>query len=166
MTSTGPVPDATNRRTARLLVAGQAALLAALAVLPRRHDWPLPPVLRATAVLLAGSGVGVVAAASTSLGKGLTALPIPNERAELRTGGLYRYVRHPVYTGVLSAALARTVLLRNRWAVPVTAGLVALLTVKARFEEAHLRARFAGYDAYARRTPRFAPSVRRPGQAR
>ena len=65
---------------------------------------------------------------------------------------------------MLIAALARTVLVRNRWAVPVSAALVALLAGKARFEETHLRARFEGYDAYARRTPRFLPwiSVRPP----
>lgn len=159
-------PNAGDRRTARLLVAGQAALLAALAALPRRHDWPLPPVVRAVAVLVAGSGAGVAAVASTSLGRGLTALPLPNEQAELRTGGMYGYVRHPIYTGVLTTALARTVLVRNRWAVPVSVALVLLLTVKARFEEAHLRARFAGYEAYAGRTARFVPSVRRPGPDR
>ena len=74
---------------------------------------------------------------------------------------MYGYVRHPIYTGVLTAALGRTVLVRNRWAVPVTAALVALLTVKARFEETHLRARFGDYEAYATRTPRFLPSIRR-----
>lgn len=159
MTPTRAVPDDADRRTARLLVAGQAALLVALAVLPRRHDWPLPPVPRASAVLIAGSGVGIAVVSSTSLGKGLTALPLPNERAELRTGGLYRYVRHPIYTGVLTAAIGRTVLLRNRWAVPVSAGLVALLAVKSRFEETHLRSRFPGYEEYARGTPRFLPSI-------
>ena len=159
MTSTGSVPGAADRRTAGLLVAGQAALLVALALLPRRHDWPLPPVVRVSAVLITGSGAGIAVVSSTSLGKGLTALPLPNERAELRTGGLYRHVRHPIYTGVLTAAIGRTVLLRNRWAVPVSAGLVALLAVKSRFEETHLRSRFAGYEAYARRTPRFLPSI-------
>jgi protein-S-isoprenylcysteine O-methyltransferase Ste14 len=159
VTSTSSVPEDGDRRTARLLVTGQAALLVTLAALPRRRDWPLPRVLRAAAVLLTGSGAGIAVISSTSLGKGLTALPLPNERAELRTGGLYRYVRHPIYTGVLTAAIGRTVLLRNRWAVPVSAGLVTLLAVKARFEETHLRARFAGYEAYARRTPRFMPWI-------
>lgn len=153
------MPDAANRRTARLLVAGQAALLVALAALPGRRDWKLPPAVRAAALLAAAAGAGVVGIASTSLGGGLTALPLPNEKAELRTGGLYRYVRHPIYTGVLAAAFARTVLLRNRWAVPVSAALAVLLSRKARFEEAHLRTRFPSYADYARTTPRFVPRI-------
>ena len=39
--------------------------------------------------------------------------------------------------------------------------LVALLTIKARWEERRLVARFTGYAAYAALTPRFVPRLRR-----
>ena len=38
--------------------------------------------------------------------------------------------------------------------------LVVWLAIKARWEERHLRARYAGYASYASRTPRFIPSWR------
>ncbi len=50
--------------------------------------------------------------AATALGRGLTAAPLPNSHAELRTGGLYRFVRHPIYSGLLLFAVARTPHLR------------------------------------------------------
>jgi len=154
-------PGVAQRRIAHLLVGAQFALLAALVGLPRRSDWPVPAGLRRAGIVVAAGGIGIVALASTALGRGLTALPLPNEHAELRTGGLYRLVRHPIYSGVLMAATGRTLLLGNRWAGVALAALMGLLNGKARFEERHLSTRFPGYAEYAARTPRFIPGVRR-----
>lgn len=51
----------------------------------------------------------------------------------------------------------------SAWRLVVFAALLALVTVKARWEEGHLARRFAAYPAYAARTPRFVPRVRRRG---
>lgn len=155
--------SATERRTARLLVAAQFVLLAALATLPRRNAWPVPDGLRRAGALAIAGGIGIAAVASTSLGRGLTALPLPNERTRLQTGGLYRLVRHPIYTGVLIAATARAALLSNWWAAGAVAALTVLLNGKSRFEERHLSDRFPGYREWADRTPRFVPRFRRSG---
>ena len=150
-------PSANDRLIARLLVAAQFGLIIALAVLPRRTDWQVPAGVRRAGNLAVAGGVGIVAVASASLGRGMTAVPLPNDNAQLRTGGVYRLARHPIYTGVLIAATARALLLGNRWAGVVTAALGVLLNGKARFEEQHLAARFPGYADYADRTPRFIP---------
>jgi len=98
---------------------------------------------------------------ATALGRGLTALPLPNAQAQLRTGGLYRWVRHPIYSGLLLTAAS---IAASSGSVPravAFALLVTLLTIKARWEEARLQRRFEGYAEYARRTPRFLPRRRR-----
>ena len=154
-------PGVAARRTARLLVGAQFALLATLAGLPRRSDWPVSAGLRRAGIVVAAGGAGIAALGSTELGRGLTAVPLPNEHAELRTGGLFRLVRHPIYSGVLMAATGRTLMLGNRWAVVALAALMALLHGKSRFEERHLATRFPGYAEYAARTPRFIPAVHR-----
>lgn len=154
-------PNPRDRRIARLLVGAQFVMLVALALLPRRKDWPVAAPIRRSGNLAMVGGAAIAAVGSTSLGRGLTAMPLPNEAAQLRTGGLYRVVRHPIYTGLLVTATARAILLGNRWAVAVTAALVVLLNVKSRFEEGHLVARFPDYRGYANRTPRFVPDVRR-----
>lgn len=145
---------------ARALVAAQAVLLTGLAVLPKRRDWPVLTVVRLGGGLALVAGAGIAAVGASGLGRGLTALPLPNEHAQLRTGGLYRWVRHPVYTGVLLAAGGKTATSGSRWTLAAFAALVLLLTGKARFEERHLIARFPGYSAYADRTPRFFPGRR------
>jgi protein-S-isoprenylcysteine O-methyltransferase Ste14 len=148
-------------RTANLLVAGQFVLVGLVVLLPRRADWPVPGALVVTAVLAAVVGLAVVVLAATTLGRGLTPTPLPNAHAQLRTGGLYRFVRHPIYSGLLliMVALAAT---SGSWFRLLALGLLLiLLTAKARWEEARLAARFPGYARYAATTPRFVPHPRR-----
>ncbi|MBU4213576.1 MAG: isoprenylcysteine carboxylmethyltransferase family protein [Actinobacteria bacterium] len=147
--------SASEVRTARLLVTAQFVLLALIALLPGGWGWPVPIWLRALAWAGVLTGAALMLLAGTALGRGLTAVPIPNAHAELRTGGLYRVVRHPIYTGLLLAAGSYVVAGGHGWRAVAFVALVVLLTVKARWEEARLVRRFAEYPGYAARTPRF-----------
>ncbi len=105
-------------------------------------------------------GLLVMVVAGLGLGRGLTAAPLPNEHAQLRTGGLYRFVRHPIYTGLLAFAAGEAAR-SGSWVVAGCAlALVVLIGFKARWEEQRLAERFADYPAYAARTPRFVPFSR------
>lgn len=148
-------------RTARLLVAGQFALLALLVLLPGRGGWPVPRALVVVCAVGAVSGLAVMIFGATALGRGLTAVPLPNAHARLRTGGLYRFVRHPIYSGLILTMASITLASGSVVRVLVLGLLIALLTVKARWEESRLAQRFEGYAAYAARTPRFVPRRRR-----
>jgi len=144
-------------RTARLLVAGQFVLIGGLVLLRGRDDWPVPRALAIGCVVATVVGVAVMVVGATALGRGLTATPLPNAHAQLRTGGLYRFVRHPIYSGLLLTMTSITVASGSAVRLVVLGLLVLLLTMKARWEEARLAQRFEGYAAYAARTPRFAP---------
>lgn len=148
-------------RTARVLVAGQFALLALLVLLPGRSDWPVPRALVVACGVGAITGLSVMVLGATALGRGLTAVPLPNGHAQLRTGGLYQLVRHPIYSGLILTMASITLASGSVPRVLVLALLIALLTVKARWEESRLAERFEGYAAYATRTPRFVPRRRR-----
>lgn len=157
------VPTSAERRTARLWVAGQAGLLALLVALPTGHRWPAPRWLQALCAAGAAAGVGVMVAGGTTLGRGLTAVPLPNRHAVLRTGGLYRHVRHPIYSGLLLSAGSVAVASGAGPRLAAFGGLVALLNGKARWEEQRLAEVFEDYPRYAAETPRFVP---RPGRRR
>ena len=109
--------------------------------------------------VLVAAGLAIVAATAVRLGRALTALPDPKVNANLDTRGPYRYVRHPIYTWVLACAFG--VALRNTsiLAFALAVLLTMILTAKARFEERLLTRRFADYQEYAARTPRFLPRV-------
>jgi protein-S-isoprenylcysteine O-methyltransferase Ste14 len=150
----------TDVRTARLLVAGQFVLIGILVLLPGRHDWPVPAALKVACSIATVVGLAVMVIGATALGRGLTATPLPNAHAKLRTGGLYRYARHPIYSGLLLTMGSITVASGSGYRLLALGVLVLLLTVKARWEETRLMQRFEGYADYAARTPRFVPRLR------
>lgn len=159
-----PLPSRVSDRTRGwLYVLLQAVLLITLVVLPAADHWPTPDIVRALCAVLVIAGLALVLAASLRLGRALTPTPVPNGRGTLQTSGLYRYMRHPIYTGVLLIVIGLVVGSGN-----AIAGLVGLVTFgffdsKARWEEAQLDRAFPGYEAYARRTARFFPHPRRTG---
>ena len=150
-------PADSDTRTARLLVAGQFALIGILVLLPGRHDWPVPAALVVACAVATVAGLLVMVIGAMGLGRGLTATPLPNAHAQLRTGGLYRYARHPIYSGLLLTMTSITVASGSVFRLLTLGVLVLLITVKARWEEKRLTRRFEGYASYAARTPRFVP---------
>jgi protein-S-isoprenylcysteine O-methyltransferase Ste14 len=107
----------------------------------------------------------MIVVSAGELGRRLTAHPSPNGRGTLRRNGLYRFVRHPMYTGVMSMALGSALATVSLARALSATALVVLFNVKARFEERSLSAHFAEYVDYAATTPRFLP-FGRPSQYR
>lgn len=138
------------------LVAIQFVLLGGIAS-EVRHTRRTPGWLRGVGVVGAVAGGAIVGLASARLGGQLTAHPAPTSEAVLRTDGPYRFVRHPIYSGLLLFGAGLAAIAGTARAAALLGGLVALLSFKARFEEGLLVSRFPDYEAYASRTPRFVP---------
>lgn len=110
-------------------------------------------------VLLAG--IGLRATAILSLGKAFSSNVAIRSNQKIYRGGLYRYLRHPAYTGSLLAFLGLGIEVRN-WVgfcvlvVPVTAAFLYRIHV----EEIALNEAFgAEYAAYSRQTKRLIPGI-------
>ena len=142
-------------------VAVQLLLFAALVLLPSRDHWPTPVWLEAVSIVLVAIGGLVAAVAALGLGAALTPTPVPTRKGSLQTGGLYRFARHPIYTGVLLAVAGWTLRSGNLVTALIGVATCLFFARKASWEETKLRARYSGYDDYARRTGRFAPRLRR-----
>ena len=159
-----PDPDAQRHDPAIAwgLLLVQLVLLAAVFLLPAGRAWDTPAWLSTSARVVAVAGAVLVVAGLIYLGRSATPLPTPVAHGALRTDGLYRWVRHPIYSGVIALAVGSAV---PSGSVPVAAAAVALivwLQIKARWEERRLTARYPEYAAYAASTPRFIPSPRGP----
>lgn len=135
----------------------QAILLGALILLPSRDDWATPGWLRLIGFMLIVAGLAFGAVAALRLGTALTPTPVPTSDGQLTTSGLYRYVRHPIYTGVLTIVAGLTIRSGSWISLAVAIVTIAFFTVKAKWEEARLAERYDAYPDYARRTPRFVP---------
>lgn len=123
--------------------------------------WPAPVrlVLWVVAAVVGISGGGLLLAGGAGLGRQLTPFPRPVDEGELRQDGIYGYVRHPIYGGVLllilAWALASSPLTLLPWVVAAL-----FFDAKRRREEVWLLARYSGYADYRQRVTRsFVPFV-------
>jgi protein-S-isoprenylcysteine O-methyltransferase Ste14 len=107
-------------------------------------------------ILLAGGLIFAIASLAF-LGRCFGILP---DVRGLVTRGPYRFVRHPLYLGELTALLG-IALGADRWALAVPLWLIcaALQLVRTGYEERSLRAEFPEYGQYAERTKRLIPGV-------
>ena len=108
-------------------------------------------------LVVAVAGAIVLLLGLVALGSSFTPFPRPRPGAELRGGGPFVHVRHPIYGGVILVALGWSVAEAPLGLVP-TALLALLFDLKARREEALLDERYPEYAGYVARTPRrFVP---------
>jgi protein-S-isoprenylcysteine O-methyltransferase Ste14 len=103
-------------------------------------------------------GAALLLAAARHLGGALTANPVPNQSG-LVAHGLYRWVRHPIYTGVFLACLGVSVGAGTVLAYVAVVCLVGLFEVKTRLEERWLAASYPGYADYAANTGKYVPRI-------
>lgn len=111
------------------------------------------------AVPVALLGAYLFLGGATGLGRRLTPFPKPVEQGSIERGGAYRFVRHPIYGGVLLLALAWALVSSPVALVPwALAG--AFLDLKRRREEAWLLEQHADYAEYRSRVRHcFVPFV-------
>jgi protein-S-isoprenylcysteine O-methyltransferase Ste14 len=138
----------------------QLILLAAVFLLPTGTAWDAPAWLRLGARILMTVGLAVVVIGLVQLGRSATPLPTPAERGELRVDGLYRWARHPIYTGLMALVIGSAIPSGSVLVAGAAAALMGWLVLKAKWEERRLADRYPGYAAYAARTARFVPRWR------
>ena len=79
-------------------------------------------------------------------------------KLELTLTGLYAYVRHPRYTGMIAAVAGACVIAGTAWSWKCFAAWFALVMISILLEEREMRSRFGEiYQEYCRRVPRFVP---------
>ncbi len=114
--------------------------------------------------VLAVAGIGVVVVALRSFQqvnpRGPSISPEPRPQTDHVVRGVYRYVRHPIYSGVLLTSLGAAVFHGAVWLFVMAGVLMTFFTLKSRFEESLLVQAFPDYASYMRTTGRFFPPVR------
>jgi protein-S-isoprenylcysteine O-methyltransferase Ste14 len=120
-----------------------------------------PPTLLAVPLGLLIGVIGLIIAllGVTQLGSSLSIFPRPVSNGQLVQTGVYSIVRHPIYTGVIFAALGWSIVMWSWLGVALTVALGVFLDRKAAHEETMLKAKFPTYAAYKQRAKKLIPWV-------
>ena len=112
-----------------------------------------------------GVGIGILCAFGIywlfiSIGSGITPVSATRKEHQLSTNGIYRWIRHPLYT-IGSSFIVSFGMMADNWFI-ILMGVLAFIGMAVRTpkEEANLIEKFGDeYREYMKRTGRFLPKV-------
>ncbi len=93
------------------------------------------------------------------LGRNFRVFGAPRRSGTLITTGVYTYIRHPMYSGVIMGLGGYALYFGSVISIPLWAGVLIFYVAKAVKEERLLAAKFPEYGDYISRTRRFIPFV-------
>ncbi|HZW78495.1 MAG TPA: isoprenylcysteine carboxylmethyltransferase family protein [Flavobacteriaceae bacterium] len=126
------------------------------------HGWRLyfPAFLFPLAIVLLILGAAIIFFELMQLGKQLSPFPSPRKNSKLIVNGVYKYIRHPIYSGILIGFLALTMIADSGYKMLVTFLMFLLFYTKSVYEEKRLMQVFPDYKVYKNRTGRFFPKIK------
>jgi protein-S-isoprenylcysteine O-methyltransferase Ste14 len=124
-------------------------------------DYSLRPVPFATGVVCLALGLWLFARAHADLGTNWSITLEVREKHQLVTRGIYRALRHPMYSALLLYSLGQALVVPNWIAGPSYAVAMALLfAFRLGPEERMMREVFGNeYEVYRQRTKRLVPGI-------
>jgi len=140
-------------------VTGQSVLLLAVVASGPSDRAPVPAwsFWGGLALFALAGFIGIAGVAK--LGRNRTPFPRPRADSQLITAGIYRWMRHPLYTCLVLASLGWAGLYHSRATLLLVVPLTLFLAAKARREERWLGEQFPDYAAYRRRVAAFVPGL-------
>ena len=138
--------------------------LIAYIVNPSNMHWAsmhLPAWARWTGIPIGLAAIALVTWMFHTLGHNLTDTVVTRRAATLVTNGPYRWIRHPMYVGLLLAIIANTLIANSAYFAIVGIAAFLVIAARTRIEERNLIARFGeDYEHYRTQTGRFFPKFR------
>lgn len=147
-----------SRRTGWIWVACQFLLILALVLTPASPALHAPQKI---GWLVFTSGVIIFVAAYAALGKSFTPNPVPRAEAAFVAQGIYRFIRHPMYSAVLVCAMGWAIAFGGVWHYALCFILLVFFWSKSNVEEQWLLSAHPEYAKYRLSAGRFLPKFRR-----
>ena len=143
-----------------LFVALQLILFLLFIFSPTIYRIPTPKFVQLLGLIFSVIGFLIILLAIFQLSDALTPFPSPKIGASLKTEGLYRFVRHPIYTGILILFLAWSCYTGALSQFATTTLLYLLFFFKSRYEEQQLVQTYGdAYETYQIQVGRFFPKL-------
>lgn len=140
-----------------IFVSIQLALFIAFLIPVSLFPFHINDVLKYTSLLLSSIGFVTIFIAFIQLEKNLTPFPTPKENGSLIQTGLYKFVRHPIYSGIILATIFFGLYQQSFWKISIGISLWILFYFKSEYEEKKLCEKFKDYPKYQENSSRFFP---------
>lgn len=129
--------------------------------LPGSNGWPAPwNTIGVILGLLFGFLGGLLGLFGLlSLGTNITAVPHPKDDAVFVQSGAYKFVRHPIYSGILLGGIGFAFVVNGALTFLYVLILFLFFDIKSRREEKWLARKFPDYPAYQKRVRKLIPFV-------
>jgi len=105
-------------------------------------------------------GLIIIIKAFFDLGENLTPLPYPLIESSLIKNNSYKYVRHPIYRGLLFISLGICILTLSLLHLCLLISLIYILKIKALKEEEMLKIKFPEYKEYIKEVPAIMKKIK------
>ena len=128
-------------------------------------DWgllalDLPSWVTYPSLVLGIVGILIIIWGILSMNDSLSPFPSPKNDSNLVSTGIYGYVRHPIYSGILLSLVAFGLYTFSLFKILIVLLLALVLYFKSSLEEKLLLQRYEEYSAYKKKTGRFFPKIR------
>jgi protein-S-isoprenylcysteine O-methyltransferase Ste14 len=105
------------------------------------------------------SGILLIGISLLLLNKNLTPFPSPKQNSELIKTGVYKIIRHPIYTGLIMTTFFYALYSHSLLKIVIAIILFILFYFKSKYEEILLCDKFPEYYNYSKNTYRFFPFI-------
>ena len=121
------------------------------------HHFGIAFWLKIVGLFVSVFGIFIVLVALFNLDKSLTAFPTPKNGSSLITTGLYKFARHPIYSGILFTVFGYSVFSDSIFRFCISILLLVLFLIKTNYEEKKLLSKYKEYQEYRNKVGRFLP---------
>ena len=102
-------------------------------------------------------GVIISGIALLQLNIHLSPFPPPKPGSKLITNGVFKYIRHPIYSGILIFMFSFSFWLGDGFKLSISLITLVFFYYKSSYEESLLEANFENYKSYKQKAGRFLP---------
>lgn len=110
-----------------------------------------------TGVLLIFLGVLIGTISLLQLNKNLSPFPTPKSNSTLITHGIYKYIRHPIYSAITLFLFGYGLYSSSLFKILISLTLLILFYFKSAYEEKLLSKKYSNYKTYRKTAGRFLP---------
>ena len=116
-------------------------------------------IINKAGLVVAIIGALIALIALLQLKTNLSPFPSPKSNTSLIQNGIYKFIRHPIYTGIILTTFGYGLFVGSFYKIIISIVLYILFIFKSRYEEERLELTFLNYKDYKKRSGRFFPKI-------